>query len=222
MIASDAPPATPPNHERQSVSVREAQDHIANLVQPLAGSERVRLFDALDRVLAEDLVSPVDVPPHDNAAMDGFAVRSADLRPDAAVVLEVMGAALAGQVWTQAVSAGQCVRIMTGAMMPAGTDTVVPQELVEPSASSITVRAGLVQAGDNRRCRGEDLRRGDSALQKGELLKPAALGLAASLGLDFLPVKPRLRVAYFSTGDEILDAGAPPRPGAIYDSNRYT
>ena len=117
---------------------------------------------------------------------------------------------------------GECVKIMTGAIMPAGLDTVVPQELATLTGDQITIPPNVLQAGDNRRHLGEDLMQGQPALQKGELLTPAALGLVASLGIDSVPVLRRLKVAYFSTGDEILSLGEPPREGAVYDSNRYT
>jgi molybdopterin molybdotransferase len=120
------------------------------------------------------------------------------------------------------VGAGQCVKIMTGAIMPAGTDTVVPQEFVAVQAMQVTIPPRLLQPGDNRRLKGEDLHEGKPALLAGERLLPAACGLLASLGLKTVPVRRRLRVAYFSTGDEILSLGEAPREGAVYDSNRYT
>jgi molybdopterin molybdotransferase len=140
--------------------------------------------------------------------------------------LQVVGTALAGKAWQGSVQPGQCVKIMTGAVMPAGLDTVVPQEFVQSSRTgeqeTITIPAGLLRLGDNRRLRGEDLAQGKPALQKGELLTPARLGLAASLGIKTLSTWRPLRVAYFSTGDEILSLGEAPREGAVYDSNRYT
>jgi len=162
------------------------------------------------------------VPPHDNSAMDGFAFDGAQLTADATLSLKVIGTALAGKAWTGQVQGGECVKIMTGAIMPSGLDTVVPQELATLTGDQITIPPNVLQAGDNRRHLGEDLMQGQPALQKGELLTPAALGLVASLGLDSVPVLRRLKVAYFSTGDEILSLGEPPREGAVYDSNRYT
>jgi molybdopterin molybdotransferase len=162
------------------------------------------------------------VPPHDNSAMDGFAFDGAQLRADAPLVLETVGTALAGKAWQGTVAAGQCVKIMTGAIMPAGLDTVVPQEFVTVQASRVTIPPRLLQAGDNRRLKGEDLHEGKPALLAGERLLPAACGLLASLGLKTVPVFRRLKVAYFSTGDEILSLGEAPREGAVYDSNRYT
>jgi len=133
-----------------------------------------------------------------------------------------VGTALAGKAWAGRVGPGQCVRIMTGAIMPAGLDTVVPQEFVQQSGEQITIPAGLLQPGDNRRLKGEDVMQGQPALRAGTRLSPAALGLAASLGIPTVQVWRRLKVAYFSTGDEILSLGEAPREGAVYDSNRYT
>ena len=189
----------------------------------MAGTEQVGIFDALGRVLAQDIVSPVSVPPHDNSAMDGYAFDGAQLKPDAPLVLEVIGTALAGKAWQGELGPGQCVKIMTGAIMPAGADTVVPQEFTRPDINGcIAIHAGTLNPGDNRRFKGEDLLEGRPALLRGERLTPAACGLVASLGIGTLPVVRRLRVAYFSTGDEILSLGEAPREGAVYDSNRYT
>ncbi|AVQ80104.1 MULTISPECIES: molybdopterin molybdotransferase MoeA [unclassified Variovorax] len=188
--------------------------------------ESVSLFDALGRVLAEDIVSPISVPPHDNSAMDGYAfdgaVLPADAPIDASVTLRVAGTVLAGAAWRGELAAGDAVRIMTGAMMPAGLDTVVPQEFCKVDGDKVSFPARVLRRGANRRLAGEDLMQGQPALRKGERLSPAALGMVASLGLPGVPALRRLRVAYFSTGDEILSLGDAPREGAVYDSNRYT
>jgi molybdopterin molybdotransferase len=155
--------------------------------------------------------------------MDGYAFHGAELLSGQTPRLKVVGTALAGTAWRGTVLAGECVKIMTGAIMPAGLDTVVPQELVTLQDAQIQLPAGHpVRPGDNRRCCGEDIHAGQPALQKGEHLSPAALGLLASLGLETVQVRRRLRVAYFSTGDEIMSLGEKPREGAVYDSNRYT
>jgi molybdopterin molybdotransferase len=155
--------------------------------------------------------------------MDGYAFDGAPLESGQPLTLEVVGTALAGKAWQGQVGPGRCVKIMTGAIMPAGLDTVVPQELVQSAAEGrITVPPKLLRRGDNRRHKGEDLRQGEPALHKGTRLSPAACGLVASLGLPSLTVYRRLRVAYFSTGDEILSLGEATREGAVYDSNRYT
>ncbi len=213
-------------YDPQALSAQGVLDFLERLVTPLAETETVSLFDAPTRVLAQDLISPLSVPPHDNAAMDGYAFEGAALRADSALTLEAVGTALAGQAWRGTVGPGQCVKIMTGAIMPAGLDTVVPQEFVTLAQAQphprVTIPAGLLQPGDNRRHKGEDLMQGEPALRAGERLTPAACGLIASLGLPQVQVMRRLKVAYFSTGDEILSLGEAPREGAVYDSNRHT
>ena len=238
-------------YDPQALSATDVLAFLSHLVQPVEATRDLPLFEALGRVLAEDVVSPFDVPPHDNSAMDGYAFAGQELTPtrvttgavlppdgadlaggghpaprpmaiSAAIELEVVGTALAGKAWQGTVAPGQCVKIMTGAIMPPGLDTVVPQELVSIKANHITLPAGLLKPGDNRRLRGEDLAYGKPALRQGDLVTPARLGLAASLGLATLTCRRALRVAYFSTGDEILSLGEAPREGAVYDSNRYT
>lgn len=209
-------------YDPKSLSAERVSEFLAQLVEPVTQVEEVGVFDALGRVLARDVVSPVSVPPHDNSAMDGFAFASAELREGQELTLKVVGTAFAGQAWQGSVQAGQCVKIMTGAIMPAGLDTVVPLELVEVQGEQIVIPADVVRSGDNRRHLGEDLMSGQPALRQGARLSPAALGLVASLGLPTLSVFRRIRVAYFSTGDEILSLGEAPREGAVYDSNRYT
>jgi molybdopterin molybdotransferase len=155
--------------------------------------------------------------------MDGYAFQGAQLLPGQALELEVLGTALAGRAWQGEVGVGQCIKIMTGAVMPAGLDTVLPQEFAQDAGPGrIRVPADVVQPGDNRRCCGEDLMAGQVALSAGTRLGPAALGLIASLGLTHVQVRRRPKVAYFSTGDEILQPGELPREGAVYDSNRHT
>ncbi|MDP3760010.1 MAG: molybdopterin molybdotransferase MoeA [Ramlibacter sp.] len=210
-------------YDPQALSADAVNDFLARLVEPVAGIEQAGVFEALGRVLAEDIVSPLSVPPHDNSAMDGYAFDGAQLQAGAPLTLEVVGTALAGKAWQGSVGAGQCVKIMTGAIMPAGLDTVVPQEFAQPAGEAgIRIPPNLLEPGDNRRLAGEDLMRGRPALARGARLGPAECGLIASLGLQAVAVHRRLRVAYFSTGDEILSLGEPPREGAVYDSNRYT
>jgi molybdopterin molybdotransferase len=168
------------------------------------------------------VVSPIDVPAHDNSAMDGYAFRGELLKQGTALDLEIAGTAFAGKAWSGSLGDGQCLKIMTGAVMPAGLDTVVPQELVQIAGQRVTIPAGALQLGDNRRFKGEDLARGKPALLTGSALGPAALGLLASLNIAEVTVLRPLRVAFFSTGDEILSLGEAPREGAVYDSNRYT
>ncbi|MBX9610535.1 MAG: molybdopterin molybdotransferase MoeA [Burkholderiales bacterium] len=209
-------------YDPQSLSAEAVTAFLSRLVAPVTETKTVGIFDALGRVLAQDVISPVSVPPHDNSAMDGFAFAGAQLAAGQPLALAVVGTALAGKAWPGQVREGECVKIMTGAIMPAGLDTVIPQEMAQQQGDRVIVPAGVVQPGDNRRHCGEDVMAGQPALQKGELLTPAALGLLASLGIERAPVVRRLKVAYFSTGDEILSLGEPPREGAVYDSNRYT
>jgi molybdopterin molybdotransferase len=209
-------------YDPQALSADLVNAFLGELVQPVHETQSVSPLQALDRILAKDLISPINVPPHDNSAMDGFALQGAGLDGNHPTRLRIIGTAWAGQAWTGSCQAGECVRIMTGAVMPRGLDTVVPQELVQVVNEHITLPPGLVQPGDNRRLQGEDLQAGESALRAGTRLSPAACGLIASLGLPSVTVWRRPRVAYFSTGDEILSLGEPPREGAVYDSNRYT
>ncbi len=202
------------------LSVAQARAAIAAALRPIEGRESLPLAQALGRVLAEDLISPIDVPAHDNSAMDGYAFAGAALHADRASTLTVVGTVLAGKPFDGRVAAGECVRIMTGAVMPPGTDSVVPLELCRVDGATLRVEPGVIEAGENRRRRGEDLARGQAALRAGRVLKPADLGLAASLGLRELVVVRRLRVALFSTGDELRAPGEPLDPGCIYDSNR--
>jgi molybdopterin molybdotransferase len=209
-------------YDPQALNVSAVNTFLSRLVEPVATKETVGIFQALGRVLAQDVISPISVPAHDNSAMDGYAFDAAQLSNDAPLTLTVVGTLRAGAGWPHKVEPGQCIRIMTGAIMPSGLDTVVPQEFVSGEGSTITIPAGLLHAGDNRRTLGEDLMQGQPALRRGQLLTPAALGLLASLGVAEVPVWRKLRVAYFSTGDEILSLGQAPREGAVYDSNRYT
>ncbi|WP_449371009.1 molybdopterin molybdotransferase MoeA [Thiomonas sp.] len=191
-------------------------------VQPVQAAERLAVRAALGRVLAQDIISPIDVPAHDNSAMDGYALRGSDLAAQGDTVLSIAGRGLAGHAFSGEVPAGSAVRIMTGAVMPAGCDTVVPQEFCRVEGDRVVLPPGLVRPGDNRRLRGEDLARGKAALPAGKVLRPADLGLIASLGMAEVTVRRRLRVAFFSSGDELRSVGEPLDPGCVYDSNRYT
>jgi molybdopterin molybdotransferase len=227
-------------YDPNALPVDKAQQFIARLVPRVTAVESIALRASLGRVLARDVVSAIDVPSHDNSAMDGFALRGSDLAADGDTPLTIAGTGLAGQAFAGTVPAGHCVRIMTGAVMPAGLDTVVPQEFVartpaaqvEDRAPSPPVRRaevghivipqGIVRPGDNRRLAGEDLAKGSCALRAGRILRPADLGLLASLGQAEVPVLRKLRVAFFSTGDELRSIGETLDSGCVYDSNRYT
>ncbi|MGK5057011.1 molybdopterin molybdotransferase MoeA [Janthinobacterium sp. LB2P49] len=209
--------------QAQGLSVPMAQAILADTVAPVAESEELPLPQAFERILAADIISPISVPAHDNSAMDGYALHGADLGGDTPVTLAVVDTILAGRPGTVKVGRGECARIMTGAVMPDGCDSVVPQEMVQQaSATSITLAPDCIRAGDNRRFKGEDLMQGQPALLQGKRLGPAELGLLASLGIATVPVRRRLRVAFFSTGDELRSIGEPLAAGCIYDSNRYT
>jgi len=203
----------------QALSVDEARMRLAREVQPVSGVENVALRLALGRVLADDVRSPIDVPAHTNSAMDGYAVLSDDI--DAARALKVIGSAFAGVPYKGTVNPGECVRIMTGAPLPAGADTVVMQEQTSRDGDTIRI-SGRHRRGDNVRAAGEDLAKGGLALARGRLLLPADLGVLASIGLGEVSAVRRLRVAFFSTGDELRPIGETLEAGQIYDSNRYT
>ena len=206
------------------LSVDEARAAIAAALVPIEGTVTVPLAAALGRVLAADVVSPIDVPAHDNSAMDGYAFDGVALAAGGNVELRCVGTLLAGAPYGGQVAAGECLRIMTGAVMPAGLDTVVPGELVRIEAAAggdrVHIAPGTIRAGEHRRRRGEDLAAGKPALRAGRRLRPADLGLIASLGFEQVTVRRALRVALFSTGDEIRAPGQPLPPGCVYDSNR--
>jgi molybdopterin molybdotransferase len=213
---------TLPGYDADSLHVDLAQQAIARFITPVTDSENVPLKQALGRVLAGDLSSPIDVPAADNSAMDGYALRGSDLG-NGEVTLKIAGKAYAGHPYPHQVAAGACVRIMTGAVIPRGCDTVIPQELVlYATEQSVTVPANIVKWGANRRRAGEDLAAGSIALHKGRVLTPSDLGLIASLGIGEVQVMRKLRVAFFSTGDELRSIGEQLDEGCVYDSNRYT
>jgi len=220
-----APAATVRAADPGALPVTEAQRIICERVTPVAVTERLALRDALDRVLAEDLISPINVPAYDNSAMDGYALRGADLPPAGApdATFKVIGIAYAGRPCAHAPQAGECVRVMTGAAIPPGCDSVLPQELAAHiGEDTVTIRHGAIRTGANRRFAGEDLKAGGIALAQGKIMRPADLGLVASLGIGEVTVRRKLRVAFFSTGDELRSLGEPLDDGCVYDSNRYT
>jgi molybdopterin molybdotransferase len=192
---------------------------IEERVTPVVGEEVVPLTEACGRILARDLVAQIDVPPHANSAVDGYAVAHADLLPDRDTVLPVAGRAAAGHPLDRPAIRGEAIRIFTGAPMPDGVDTVMMQEDCVVEAGRVRLVPGIKQ-GANRRHAGEDVARGAVALATGRRLKPADLGLAAALGNDRLAVFRALRVALLSTGDEVREPGEALAPGAIYDANR--
>src|SRR5687767_4907346 len=209
------------DYDPNSMPVAKARAFIHQFLAPVSGLVRVPVRDALGRVVAEDILSPVDVPSHRNSAMDGWALRGADLKAEGETTLAEIGVAFAGKPFAGKVGAGQCVRIMTGGVVPEGADTVVMQERAKADGKSVTFAAGQ-KTGQNVREAGEDLKAGAVALRRGRMVRPAELGLVASLGIGEVAVYRRLRVAFFSTGDELKSIGTALGEGEIYDSNRYT
>ena len=209
------------DYDPNALPVARAQQIVASLVEPVIGTERLFVRNALGRVLAQDVISPIDVPAHNNSAMDGFGVRAADLDANRETELQVIGTALAGRPFAGDIAAGQAVRIMTGGVLPPSVDTVVIQEVSRTEGDRLWVPPGQ-KPGQNTRRAGEDLRAGTPALAAGRRLVPADIGLVASLGIAEFTVQRRVRVAFFSTGDELVSLGQQPAEGQIFDSNRYT
>jgi len=205
------------DYDPNAMSVMQAQKFIQQFLSPIVESESLPIRGSLGRVLAADIVSPSDVPNHNNSAMDGFAFRF----EDAAKQLKIIGTAFAGRPFMHIVGKGECVKIMTGAVIPLGADSVEMQERVTTSGESITLNQD-VKLGQHIRLAGEDLTANQIVLSKGHKMKPADLGLIASLGISEVSVYRMLKVAFFSTGDELISVGKPLELGQIYDSNRYT
>ncbi len=214
-------PSCRSDHDPRSLPVEAAWERIRTVIEPVHGTERVTVRQALGRVLAAPVQSSINVPAQDNAAMDGYALRGADIPAAGTQTLACVGTVLAGASFTRAMQPGECVRIMTGAPIPPGADTVVMQENVQCAGRQITIQAAETP-GQNVRPAGEDLLQGDTVLMAGQRVGPAELGMLGSLGLVEVPVYRRVRVAFFSTGDELRIAGSTLEPGQIYDSNRYT
>ncbi len=216
-------PSCADDHEPGVLTVSQARERILQALPPLVGEEYLAVRDALWRHLARDLISPIDVPGHDNSAMDGYALNGDDLPESDHVDLEVVATVAAGERFEGQLQRGQCVRIMTGAPIPAGADTVVMQERTLSLDDGRRVRIGPGhRRGENLRRAGEDITAGSVVLGAGRRLTPADLGILASLGIGEVPVRRRIRVAFFSTGDELRSLGEPLAEGEVYDSNRYS
>jgi molybdopterin molybdotransferase len=208
-------------HDDPAQTLHQALARINAGIEPVEGFECAATRDALDRVLYAPIHSTIDVPAHTNSAMDGYALDGARLPAEGECGFRVIGTAWAGRPFEGTAGPGECVRIMTGAPLPAGTDTVVMQEQVRRDGDQAIMGAGH-KPGQNVRFAGEDLKAGAIAIDAGVRLRPAHLGMIASLGISELRVRRRPRVAFFSTGDELASVGERLGPGQIYDSNRYT
>jgi molybdopterin molybdotransferase len=214
-------PGCADNFEADLLPASTALEKILAAVKPVPGEEIVPVRAALGRVTAFDTLADIDVPSHTNSAVDGYALSGNDLPASGIRKFSITGTAWAGKPFEGPVSAGCCVRIMTGAMMPADTDTVIMQEHVEAEGDTARIGADH-RIGENVRKAGEDIAQGQTAVPAGKLITPAELGLLASAGLAEVAVRPKLKVAFFSTGDELRSVGEPIEEGEIYDSNRYT
>ena len=209
------------DYDPNSMPVEQARTYIQSFLSPVKETEKISLMSSLGRVLAEAIIVPHNVPNHDNSAMDGYGFNAQDLATDGASKFKVTGSVFAGNALVGEVQRGACIKIMTGAAIPAGIDTVIPQERVKITGDLIEI-AEPIKKGANVRYAGEDLAQGQIVLPIGHLMKPADLGLIASLGVGEILVYRKLRVSFFSTGDELASIGSALKQGQVYDSNRYT
>lgn len=214
-IASD--PSCMEDYDPNAMSVAQARTFIKQFLTPTIKTETLPVCESLGRVLAADIISPSDVPNHNNSAMDGYAFKFSDRDKP----LKIIGTAFAGKPFLGEIKVGECVKIMTGAVIPMGADTVVMQERVMQDGDFIRFLETVIQ-NQNVRLAGEDLKSGQTVLAKGHIMRPADLGLVASLGISEVAACRPLKVAFFSTGDELVGVGKPLQIGQIYDSNRYT
>ncbi len=208
-------------HDPNALSVQQAIDHIQTSIHPVSETLSVDIKSAFNHVLAEDVTSPLNVPPYRNSAMDGYAILSSDIPQSGSASLKVVGTSWAGTPYAGELNAGECIRIMTGAKMPDVADTVIMQEHAERSEDNIKIATGHC-AGQNVRHIGEDIKQGNVVLTAGTHIKAAQMGLLASLGVAKVKVFRPLRICFFSTGDELKPLGSKLEEGQIYDSNRYT
>lgn len=205
------------DYDPNAMSVAQARHYIKQFLSPVQDTETISIMQARGRVLATNIVSGLNVPGHDNSAMDGYAFRQAD----AGQALQLVGTAFAGKPFDGSLPAGSCIKIMTGAMIPADADTVVMQEQASLTEGMVTIHRCPPLGGNIRRA-GEDIAVGHTVLQPGHVIHPADMGLLASLGIAEITVYRQLKVAFFSTGDELVSVGQPLQAGQIYDSNRYS
>lgn len=210
-------PSCMEDYDPNAMSVAQAKTYIQQYLQVVSDKETLPIHDSLGRVLVQDVICPCNVPNHNNSAMDGFAFQHVDgIQP-----LQIIGTTFAGKPFQGSLAPGQCVRIMTGGVIPVGADTVVMQERTTVNGELLTI-TDIPKMGANVRLAGEDLALGQTVLHAGHVIQPADLGLLASLGFAYVNVYRRLKVAFFSTGDELVSVGNPLAVGQIYDSNRYT
>lgn len=210
-------PSCMDDYDPNAMSVQQAKLFISQFLSPVEATETITIRESLGRVLSKDIISPCNVPNHHNSAMDGFAYKFEDANKP----LKIIGTAFAGRPYASNIQSGECIKIMTGAVIPAGADTVVMQERTTTIDNMLTITE-IPQKGANIRLAGEDLSLGQTVLAKGHLMRPADLGLIASLGQGEVEVYRKLKVAFFSTGDELVGVGQTLEEGQIYDSNRYT
>lgn len=209
------------DYDPNSMAVEQAREYIKAFLSPVKETEKISLMSSLGRILAENMIAPHNVPNHDNSAMDGYAFSAQDLAADGSTQFKVTGSVFAGNALIGEVQRGACIKIMTGAAIPAGVDTVIPQERVKITGDLIEITEPIKQ-GANVRYAGEDLAQGQIVLPIGHMIKPADLGLIASLGIGEVSVYRKLRVSFFSTGDELASIGSTLKQGQVFDSNRYT
>ena len=214
-----ADPSCMDDYDPNAMHVAKARQFIRQFLSPVSETEILPIRDSLGRVLAADILSPTNVPNYDNSAMDGYAFNSEDIGKSN--TFKVIGTTFAGKAFTGEIQSGECVRIMTGGMMPKGADTVIMQEKIKVDADLISIiEAPKPKA--NVRYAGEDLQKGNMVLARGHLMRAADLGLIASLGIGEVSVSRKLKVAFFSTGDELASVGETLKEGQVHDSNRYT
>jgi len=209
------------DYDPNSMSVAKARLYIRDYLNPITESELIDLLSSLGRILATDILSPANVPNYDNSAMDGYAFNADDIKLNASTELTIIATIFAGKAYDGTLAAGECVRIMTGGAMPKGADTVIMQERVQCEANIIRFTEAPKRT-MNVRYAGEDLKLGQVVLTSGHLMRAADLGLFASLGIAKISVYRKLKVAFFSTGDELASVGQSLKTGQVYDSNRYT
>jgi molybdopterin molybdotransferase len=213
-------PSCMDDYDPNSMNVHKAREFIKQFLEPVTQTETVALRESLGRVLATDILAPSNVPNYDNSAMDGYAFNASDMQTGATTTLTLIGTAYAGGAFDGKVNRGECVRIMTGAMLPAGTDTVIMQERTAVQDNIVSFDA--IKPGSNVRYAGEDLKAGQAVLGTGHMMQAADLGLIASLGVASVSIYRKLKVAFFSTGDELVAVGQSLQTGQVYDSNRYS